>query len=80
MRGSRIFAMGGGGGTCPTARKQPLTTIFFLIIYFSPKLILQFYRGCPMVISMKTIIFQGFKAGPIFSRLRVHLFPGESKC
>ena len=28
---------------------------------FSPQLILQFYSGCPMVISKKTIIFQGFR-------------------
>ena len=35
--------------------------------FFSPQLILQFYRGCPMVISKKTIIFKGFRGGPTFS-------------
>ena len=34
-----------------------------LLTFFSPQFILQFYRGargCPMVISKETIIFQGF--------------------
>ena len=38
------------------------------------QLILQFYRGCPMVISKKTIISQGFRGVPTFSR-GVQLFP-----
>ena len=37
---------------------------FFVCL--SPKLILQFFRGCPMVIPKKTIIFQGFRGGPSF--------------
>ena len=37
---------------------------FFVCL--SPKLILQFIRGCPMVIPKKTIIFQGFRGGPSF--------------
>ena len=57
-----IFA-GGGGGSRPDCQKTALTTFFS-----SPQLILQFYRGCPMVISKKTIIFQGFRGGPTFSR------------
>ena len=32
-----------------------------------PQLILLFYRGCPMVISKKTIIFQGFREVPTFT-------------
>ena len=39
-----------------------------VFLFFSPQLILQFYRGCPMVISKKTIIFKGFRGGPTFSR------------
>ena len=38
------------------------------VFFFSPQLILQFYRGCPMVISKITIIFQGFRGCPTFSR------------
>ena len=33
--------------------------------FFSPQLILQFYRGCPMVISKKTIIFKGFRGAQL---------------
>ena len=39
-----------------------------VFLFFSPQLILQFYRGCPMVISKKTIIFKSFRGGPTFSR------------
>ena len=55
--------------------------VTFVVFFFSPQLILQFYRGCPMVISKKTIIFQGFRVGQTFSR-GVQLFPrvGGSKC
>ena len=43
--------------------------VFFVVVFFfSPQLILQFYRGCSMVISKKTITFQGFRVGPTFSR------------
>ena len=41
--------------------------VFFLFICFFLVLNL-FYRECPMVISKKTIIFQGFRGGPTFSR------------
>ena len=41
-----------------------------VFLFFSPQLMLQFYRGCPMVISKKTIIFKGFRGGPTFSRGR----------
>ena len=46
-----------------------------VFLFFSPQLILQFYRGCPMVISKKTIIFKGFRGGPTFSRGGGQLFP-----
>ena len=52
---------------------------FVVVFFFSPQLILQFYRGCPMVISKKTITFQGFRGGPTYSRGGgggVQLFPG----
>ena len=80
MRGSKDFCQwGGGGGSKPNCQKTALT--FFLCFFFfrfffsSPQLILQFYRGCPMVISKKTIIFRGFRGGPTFSRGFQH-FPG----
>ena len=41
------------------------------VVFFSPQLILQFYRGFPMVISKKTIIFQGLRG--------VQHFPGAAK-
>ena len=37
-------------------------------LFFSSQLVSQFYRGCPMVISNQTIIFQGFRGGPTFFR------------
>ena len=63
-----IFAGGGGGGkgSRPDCQKTALTTGFFFSSF--SRLILQFYRGCPMVISKKTIIFQGFRRGPTFSK------------
>ena len=68
MRGYRNFCQGGGGGgSRPDCQETALTFsfLFFLILNFD---ILQFYRGCPMVISKKTILFQGFRASPTFSR------------
>ena len=38
------------------------------LTFFNPQLILQFYRGCPMVISKKTIIFPDLRVGPTFSK------------
>ena len=37
-------------------------------LFFSSPLVSQFYKGCPMVISNQTIIFQGFRGGPTFFR------------
>ena len=51
MRGSWNFCQGGGGSR-PDCQK---TALMFFCFVFSPQLILQFYRGCPMVISKKTI-------------------------
>ena len=62
-------------GCTPDCHKTALTT--FLFLCFSPQLILQFYRGCPMVTSKKTIIFQGFRGCPTFSRGEgIQLCPG----
>ena len=59
MRGSRNFCQGVPG---PTARKQPEQS-FFLI-----QLILQFTEGANSFITEKTILFQGSRGGPTFSR------------
>ena len=82
MRSSRDFCQGGGvGGSRPNCQKIALT--FFCVVFSSffvcLQLILQFYRGCSMVISKKTIIFQGFRGGPTFSRVS-NFFQGGSKC
>ena len=76
-----IFARGGGGGvggvgSRPDYQKTVLTCLFLVLNLFY-----SFYRGCPMVISKKTIIFHGFRGGgqhlqgggPTFSS-------GGSKC
>ena len=44
--------------------------------FLATRPILQFYRGCPMVISKKTIIFKGFRGGPTFSRGEGNFFHG----
>ena len=62
MGGSRNLCQG-GGAPGPTARKQ-----LCLRFNFSPQLIIQFNSGLSMIISKKTIIFQGFRGGPTFSR------------
>ena len=64
MRGSRYFARGGVQANLPENSSDNV----YLFISFSPQLILQFYIGCPMVISKKTVIVQGFRGGPTFSR------------
>ena len=56
MRGSWNFCRGGGGGSRPHCQTTVLTTFFLdLNLFYS------FYRECQMVISKKTIIFQGFR-------------------
>ena len=47
-----------------------------VFLFFSPQRILQFYGGCPMVISKKTIILKGFRGGPTFSRGEGNFFHG----
>ena len=67
------------GGSRPDCQKTALKA-FFVVVFFSPQLILQFYRGFPMVISKKTVIFQGLRWGSTISREVVQLFPGGSEC
>ena len=70
-RGSTgIFASGVQADCQKTALKT-----FFVVVLFSPQLILQFYRGFPMVISKKTIISKGLRGGTTFSR-GVNFFQG----
>ena len=59
---------GGGGGVQAQLAENSSDIVFFL---FCPHHILQFYRGCPMVVSKKTIIL-------LFSKVSegVQLFPG----
>ena len=59
FQGNRPFFR--GEGNKDNIGEQP--SRHTLLTLFSPQFILQFYRGargCPMVISKKTLIFQGF--------------------
>ena len=60
-----IFIRGLGGGPGQSDKKA-LTTVF---------LVLSLFYSCKWLISKKTIIFQGSRGGPTFSR-GVQLFPG----
>ena len=60
LRGSRDY--------CQGVQVHLPENSFDNVVFFNLMLILQFYRGCPMVISKKTIIFKGFRGGPTFSR------------
>ena len=69
MRGSRIFCRGGGEGV--QARLPENSSDNF----FSP----QHYRGCPMVFSNITIIFNIFRGVQMLISLETHItydFPG----
>ena len=68
MRGSRNFCDGDGGRGGGVQAQLPVNRSDNVLILFSPQLILQFYRGCPMVNLKKSIIFQGFIWGPTFFR------------
>ena len=59
------FLSGGWGPRRLPENSSDVFFSFFLILNFN---ILQFYRGCLMVISKKTILFQGFRGSPTFSR------------
>ena len=63
LRGSRGYCQG-----VQVHLPENSSDNLFFVCFFSPQLILQFYRGCPMVISKKTTNFKGFRGGPTFSR------------
>ena len=69
MHRSRIFS----GGVQPDGHKTVWTTFFFLIILVL-NLIYSLQRGSNGFITEKTILFQGIRGGPTFSR------GGGSKC
>ena len=68
---------GGGGGVQAQLPENSSDKVFF-----SPQHILQFYSGLSMVYLKKTVIFQGFRGGPTFSKggptfcRGAQLFPG----
>ena len=62
MRGSRIFFQG-GGGPGPTARKQSGQRFsLFLNLFYSLQ------KGSGGYITENTLLFQGSRGGPTFSR------------
>ena len=74
----REFLSGGGGTTGLMARKQPGQCFFLLLLllFFRPQLtVLQFTEGVQRF--YYTILFQGSRGGPTFSR-EVQHFPGGS--
>ena len=72
MRGSRNFHQGGGGGGPGQSDKKALTTFFFQSSAY--------FTEVKWSISKKSIIFQGSRGGPTFSRGGggFQLFPGGS--
>ena len=71
MRGSRNFRQGGGGGGGGPGQtdKKALTTFFFFFFFFffRTQLILQ-KSNAQFQINLSSIIFQGSRGGPTFSR------------
>ena len=63
----REFLPGGGGG---------VQAWLFWRVFLVLNLFYSFDRGCPMVISKKTIIFHGFRGGGATFARGVQLFPG----
>ena len=59
LRGSRDYCK---GVQVHLPENSSDNVVFF--VFFSPQLILQFYRGCLMVMIKKTSIFKGFRGGP----------------
>ena len=68
------FSPGGGGGP-GQSHKKALTTLFLFFLFFLSSV---YFTDVKWLISKKTIIFQGFRGGPTFSRGGggVQLFPG----
>ena len=82
MRGSRIFFLGWGGGgvggSRPDGQKAVWTTLFVFFCFFCFLVLYLFYslqRGSNGFITEITILFQGSRGGPTFSR-GVQLFRG----
>ena len=67
------------GGVQARLQENSSENVFF-VVFFSHQLILQFYRGFPMVISKKIIVFQGLRVNPTFSRGGGPSFSRGSKC
>ena len=63
---------GGGGGGSGQSDKKALTTFFLFCFFISPQL---FFTEVNRSISKKSIIFQGSRGGPTFSR-GSNFFPG----
>ena len=59
----------GGGGSRSDSQKTVWTT-FFCCCFYSPELILQLTEGSNGFITEKTILFNGSRVGPEFSRGR----------
>ena len=66
MHGSRNFRRGGGGGPGQTDKKSSDNVLFFLIYLFF--LSSAYFIEVKWSISKKSIIFQGYRGGPTFSR------------
>ena len=71
MRGSRNFCQGVGSRPIWQTDKKALTTFFFFFFSWSSA----YFKEVKWSISKKSIIFQGSRGGPTFSR-GVQLFPG----
>ena len=69
MRGSRNFRQGGGGGG-PGQSDKKSSDVFFVVFFVVLSLL-----DVKWSISKNSIIFQGSRGGPTFSR-RVQLSPG----
>ena len=63
-----------GGGVQVRLTKKSSDNLFFFF-FFSPQLILQ-KSNAQFQINLSSIIFQGSRGGPTFSRGGVQLFPG----
>ena len=71
------FSSGGGGGPGQTDKKSSDNVFFFFFFFF----FLAYSTEVKWSISRKSIIFQGSRRGPTFSRGGgVQLFPGGSNC
>ena len=71
MRGSRNFRQrggGGGGGVQVNLTKKALTALFFFFFFFFFFKSSAYFTEVKWLFSKKTIVFQGSRGGPTFSR------------